>query len=175
MGNAFDDDPRRAGLVDFKFVTRCDLGMPLNPEHGHTGHKENEVAVEDLPKMFKKSPDDVMLVVKQYMSDPQPMQIICLVPAHFRGKFIHPQPVGSQGRRPKSKHLVDSVEYHVPLLIRQGMISNAAAKYLVAFGQTRHQVVSAPSGIFRVLIGVQLGCFGGSVPIYPSCGFGLSF
>jgi len=73
----------------FKFVRRGDLGMPLLAEHGHAGSGELAVEIEDFPARQRKDPKDVLLVVKAFMADRRPQQVIALAPASLRERILN--------------------------------------------------------------------------------------
>ena len=72
-----------------KFVRRADIGVPLT-QAGHHVSAELGVEVDDFTDMAK-SAEDVMMVVKHWMSDVRPQQIIAMVPACYVGSLCPTQ------------------------------------------------------------------------------------
>ena len=62
-----------------------DLVAASNPQIGHHRHALcniiSQAPIEDLPSHAAKSAGDIMLVVKRWLADDKPHQIICVAPA----------------------------------------------------------------------------------------------
>ncbi len=72
----------------FKFVRRCDLGLPLMKEHGHLGSSELAYEITDFPHNQHKDPKDVMLVVKSFMADRRPLQVVAIAPVSYQERIL---------------------------------------------------------------------------------------
>jgi hypothetical protein len=68
----------------FKFCRRADLGAVLCAAEVHNCEGELQVAITEFEDGTRPDPEDVMLVVKHWMADPKPSQIIAVAPASAR-------------------------------------------------------------------------------------------
>lgn len=96
----------------------------------------HQVSIEDLPEGMQRGPGDIMMIVKHYMADDAPRQVICVAPA-TRILALHDsiglQPAGIAKRRPIRHEVRKNLESEVPQLMKRGFISTAAADYLLNY------------------------------------------
>jgi len=88
----------------------------------------------------------VMLVVKRWLSDDKPAQVVCLTPTSRRRTFLLDslQPSGNAKRRPITSIVKTNMESEVPKLLNQNFISPNAAAYLLQFARGRLVLPARP-------------------------------
>lgn len=78
---------------------------------------------------------DVLLIAKRRMADPEPIRVICLVPAvvcwKIRASLQHP--VGDCARRPIGESISKNITVKAPRCYRQGIISSENLAYLTGW------------------------------------------
>ena len=117
----------------FRICRREDIGLALN--HGHNGNSELEVEVVDFGAGVPKSADDVMVVVKHFMHDSRPQQIIALVPASEREAILASglDPRDTAPRRPIHADMRDNILKYTATCRAQGFLSEDASVYLTSW------------------------------------------
>ena len=92
------------------------------------------------------SEDDILLIAKAFMSDPEPYKVKVLLTAAdastFRKSFV--QPSGVAARRPIVAKVKTNVHSKVPPLVSQGFLSDDAAAYLTNWVDGTLQRVPRP-------------------------------
>ena len=68
----------------FKFCRRADLGAELCSPHLHQSDGELSIPIEEFADGTPPDPDDVLLVVKHWMADAKPYQVLAVAPARAR-------------------------------------------------------------------------------------------
>ena len=109
----------------YMLVRREDLHMQL-PTHA----KVDKIGIDDFPPSFPRSPDDVMAIVKNRVSDDEVTQVMAVVPSCMAA---HTSDVPTTLLRrnpidPETKRKIDSV---VPQLRARNLISADAANYMI--------------------------------------------
>jgi hypothetical protein len=90
--------------------------------------------LEELPRAVSAthSPGDIVMIVKQYMSDPVPTKVAVVMheteARELRASFA--QPRGVADRREIGKNVKDNLQRFAPRCQKQGVISNDASVYL---------------------------------------------
>lgn len=87
-----------------------------------------------MPHNAPKSAGDVMLVVKRWLADDRPVQILCVAPATRR---VDGQPQGIAPRRPLADQTRKNLLSQVPALLEQRFISPEAGEYLVRYANRK--------------------------------------
>ena len=69
-----------------RICRREDIGLPLN-EQGHPNSSETLIPLDDFPEGQPRHGDDIVVVIKEWLADLAPIQIIVLVPVSLREKI----------------------------------------------------------------------------------------
>ena len=110
----------------YMFVRRADLSMQL-PTHSKT-----DIPIEDFPPAFPRSPDDVLVIVKNRLSDDEVTQVMAVVPACMAAHTAD-APTQILQRNPIDADMQRKINTVVPQLRARNLISREAADYLVGW------------------------------------------
>ena len=109
-----------------KFCRREDLGVAA----------QAPIEMDDFPMNTPRSGGDIMIVVKQWMADKDPLQVIAFLPEGDIPELLGrqpPQPAGDVGRRPISSKVKKNIVSNAPKCRAAGFISETAEAYLLGW------------------------------------------
>lgn len=131
----------------FRYCRRQDLGQPFL-DHGHSYSEEAMTPVEDFAPDVPRHADDVMCVVKAYLSSRKVLQIKAVCPASRAGA-VPECPTGLRPRKPVPDKIKDDIEKHAPEAMQRGFITANACSYLL--GWVRNDLALQPRSTFPFL------------------------
>ena len=113
----------------YMFVRRDDVDAQI-PTHTNA----QEIEVQDFPPTFPRNPDDVMVIVKNRLSDDQVTQVMAVIPACMdaRTKDV---PTELHSRNPIDPEMKSKIEKIAPELRARNLISADASSYLLRWVQ----------------------------------------
>jgi len=131
VGVKFTGHAQLASPHYFRLCRRVDIGMHIS-EAGHAGSSENNVSIIDFEPGVPRSADDICLVIKKFMADTCPAQILAVLPACRKaGILAKPlQPTGVETRRALPKKQQRSLKLESNRLRHMLFISENARTYL---------------------------------------------
>lgn len=136
----------------------CDLAHPMQLFRGHVGQLRFCLRMDCDPSSFGRCQveelsghvphgSDVLVFIKKWMADPEPVRVICLVPARvcleLRNAFQ--QPVGNQNRRAIGEQVRQNIQTYAPQCCRQKSIHPDALAYLTQWVDGTLQKVPRPT------------------------------
>lgn len=120
----------------------------VKPSQGHVGQLRFSLRKDIDPSSYgscgveeirgnQPGPDDVLLLAKHRMADPEPYRVVCVLSsssaAALRRDFR--QPEGTGDRRPISEKVRKNIEARCPPCVAQGIMSTEASAYLINWCQ----------------------------------------
>ena len=103
------------------------------------------VTVEEIRGQTQDG-NDLLLVAKKFLADPQPFKIVTILPASqcalIRRSFV--QPSGVWKRRVISESVKKKITSRVPACVQQMVLSQEAAAYLVSWAEGTLQKTPRP-------------------------------
>ena len=103
--------------------------------------------IQDFPESTPKHGQDVFLLAKQWLADPEYSHVIALVPAQKIGairRHFNTQPVGIAVKRAIAPRVVKNIQTYAPRCRKAGDISEDAESFLLTWSSGQTQRVPPP-------------------------------